>query len=404
MFWKLFRKKEEIVELRFQDVEKWLNEEMAEFLSVLNKKAHKFWSDIKFVREKLLDELQKLERASLQEEIDQRLCKIATDNRAALVRKLSPFFNSIQLKESYEQASSFAKSSAKNFLELSAKCRRNLAITGRFFKAETKSVLHWLNKFDVILKEFANLKEEKKFRRIKEVHRIAQDGGKLLATLHSSKAELKKMRKKLIEEEKSAKKVREKILEVLKSTEMFEVSRKESKLKEEVQRCQIEIMNLISPLSKIMRKFFHAGGIEKGEARIMRLYLTSPLDALREDDKLVILDLVSRIRVDKLKLSEKKRARVSESIHQILKGRLIKLNSRLSSLEKELQELKERKSLVKKVEMELEEINARLVKLKKDKSIRMSKIASLEEELKKCAKSLERELREVTGKKVKILH
>ncbi len=394
-------KREESVE--FQDFEDWFLKEVrdSEFGS----------SDVDEVYCKVEQKTESLERAlnefmgeDLSEEIAPRLKNMAESNRKVLISRLQSFLDSFEVpeEEDYRALKEFLEERSSELDEVSEKIKKSLMVLDKAQPDVTKRVVDGMKGLERVLEVDEDLVEATEV-----INRILSLETKVerLSKLEDKKAEVEEELNGLLKE-------REKLEEDLKELEEKEktevIEKKERRIEEvkgKISEKEDRIRGGVSPLKRGLKKMKYFG-LSGGDENLLEKYISSPVEAVKEDEDMSFLesiteDMKDKLREEELDFSEDEASRLREEVENIdlqnLKQSLDSLQDlreRREDLESSVRELRmDRKKedlsgSVARKEDEIENVRERLDKREDEIEKLCEEIEEFKDEVEKSVEDL----------------
>ena len=394
-------KREESVE--FQDFEDWFLKEVRD--------SEFGWSDVDEVYCKVEQKTESLERAlnefmgeDLSEEIAPRLKNMAESNRKVLISRLQSFLDSFEVpeEEDYRALKEFLEERSSELDEVSEKIKKSLMVLDKAQPDVTKRVVDGMKGLERVLEVDEDLVEATEV-----INRILSLETKVerLSKLEDKKAEVEEELNGLLKE-------REKLEEDLKELEEKEktevIEKKERRIEEvkgKISEKEDRIRGGVSPLKRGLKKMKYFG-LSGGDENLLEKYISSPVEAVKEDEDMSFLesiteDMKDKLREEELDFSEDEASRLREEVENIdlqnLKQSLDSLQDlreRREDLESSVRELRmDRKKedlsgSVARKEDEIENVRERLDKREDEIEKLWEEIEEFKEEVEKSVEDL----------------
>tara|TARA_Y100000310_G_scaffold191612_1_gene191564 strand:- start:5553 stop:6797 length:1245 start_codon:yes stop_codon:yes gene_type:complete len=303
-------KEEEKIELSGLIV--WLDGKEKPLLENLKNEISRIIDRINDGKGKLFEDLEKLEKAKLQNpNIPNRAMTIMEGNREAFVKKISHLFSNIDLEYSdFDEITKKSKELEKGIDSFGKGTARSYQILNEFFAREVASVAMNIKKIETNSKSIRNLSDYSKISKIKKIKEDIDDlnskiklKSELLEELKEEKGRVEAAESDLLGTKKKIKDIEAgeeygNFENLLKEKEGFE-----GKLKEIGDR----LFHDFSSLEKALKKY---GKIAFENGKLVEEYLKDPVKALAGDDELKIIKILSSlkqaIKDDKLGLDVRK--------------------------------------------------------------------------------------------------
>ena len=403
---KLFSKHEVPEEkIGLNELNEWLGEKTKPIISDLNSNAHQIINKINDERAKAAENIKKLEDAKLQNpNIPARAKIIMEGNRTAFIKKISFFFNNIDLKfDNYYRLIKKCKDIENDINAFGKATARSYQVLNEFFAREAEIMAMNVKSVESYLKEIINLVNNSKIMnidKIKDDVAYIQNKIKLKDTysnaLNNANSDLKVNNDKKSELENKISQIKsskdyagyEKLLEEKKSIEL------------KLNDVENALFHDFSVLEKALKKY---AKIAFENEKLILEYLKNPITALVKDNDFeiskVLESLKKAIEGNKLDLDEKKNRKALEKINNLdsvyftkMKDDFKNLKWKLNSFENGIKnndsknELESNNNELKKINQNIEDIGNRILNI--DNELEKIDIETLKENLQKEANDL----------------
>ena len=339
----LFVKKEIPIEkIEFSELNTWLDKNTGHLFEKLDSAISEIIKLIGKEKEDVLGNIEKLENAKLQNpNIPDRAKTVMEGNRKAFAKKVSHFFNNIDLKSGDYKEAIRNCSHLENEIETLAKSTaRSYQILNEFFAREAGTVAKNIKNVENYLKDIKNAVKDNK---IDSVEKIKKDIENVNVKIN--------LRKQLLGEleelEGSIKNVKDSILSIedkikgIKSGEYHNnyenLLKEKEKLEHEIKKIEDNLFHDFSILERAFKKYSKIA-VEKEE--LINEYLKSPVNALAKDINLEIINVInnlkSAIRDDKLGLDNKKSEKLLIKLKELDKEYFLGLQKNYNEIKDKL--------------------------------------------------------------------
>lgn len=381
---KKFFSKQEIAEekIGLNELNSWLDEKTKPIISDLNSNISQIINKINDEKEKAAENIKKLEDARLQNpNIPERAKTIMEGNRSAFIKKISFFFNNIDLEfDDYDELIKKCKGIENEINAFGKATARSYQVLNEFFAREVESMAMNVKNVEGCSKEIINLVNTGK---ITSVDKIKDDVADINNKIKLKNAYLKALDNANIDFKNN----KNKKLEIENKISQIKSSRgygDYEKLLEEGKNAELKLNNVenalfhdFSVLEKALKKY---AKIAFENEKLILKYLSNPIIALVMDNDFKIskiLDsLKNAIEGNKLDLDEKKGRKALEKINELdsvyftkIKDDFKNLKERLNALEQDIMnnnsknELESKNNELKKINQNIEDVNNRIVNI-----------------------------------------
>ena len=403
---KLFSKQELPEEkIGLNEFNNWLGEKTKPIISDLNSNINQIINKVNDEKAKSAENIKKLEDAKLQNpNIPERAKIIMEGNRAAFIKKISFFFNNIDLKfDDYDGLIKKCKDIENEINAFGKATARSYQVLNEFFAREAESIAMNVKSVESYSKEIINLVNSSKIvniDKIKDDVANIQNKIKLKETysnaLNNANSDLKANNDKKSELENEISQIKsskdyagyEKLLEEKKSIEL------------KLNDVENTLFHDFSVLEKALKKY---AKIAFENEKLILEYLKNPIIALIMDNDFKISDVLDRLKKaiegNKLDLDEKKSRKALEKINDLdsvyftkIKDDFKNLKGKLNSSENEIKnndsknELESNNNELKKINQNIEDINNRILNINNE--LEKIDIEKLKENLQKGVSDL----------------
>ena len=337
-----FKKKKEIEQIKFEDLETWLDkyverQELGTKIGILKREIHS-----KITRTKEL--LEELEKATLKDEsvVPERAKSIMEGNRKAYIQKTKAFLEEIQIPDKYEKIKSFLEYMSERIEELSKDTQKNFFVLREFMEHEARNVAGKIKELD---KAISTARETFDRTSLEEIEKIKF----LLEEYHDTNNEIHELRKRrqLLEEEKLQEfekrgKIELKISKLKKSKGFEEYSalkEKEKKILEQHKAAEQKIYETFSGIESAIKKHVKHSGDE-----LLKKYHKNSIQMLIEDESLEVIKKLSGLlkNIKNLELKDSKEERLRKDIQKITDSYLKDMRKKLINAKQEAEDIEKR--------------------------------------------------------------
>ena len=355
----LLSKKEATEEkISLHELDSWLDIKAKPIFDDLNIRINEIIEKINNEKNTANENLEILKNAQLQNpKIPERVKTIMHGNREGFIKRVSLFFNSIDLKHDYYDELAEKCRSIENEVDLLGKgTAKNYQILNEFFAREAEKAAVNIKNIENFSKELINAINDSKISNVDKIKSDIIDLKNKIKLKESYSIQLEKNNNNL-NYNRNKKIEMEKTINELKSSHDY---KNYEKLREEKEKIQIRVKEIenslfhnFSVLEKALKKYTK---IAFEDEDIILEYLENPIIPLIKDDDFKILkileNLKSSIQRDNLGLEDKKKDKSIWKINEIdsvyltkIKDDFINAGKRLNDLKAEIENNNSRKAL-----------------------------------------------------------
>ena len=409
----LFKNKEIFEEkINLNELNPWLDAKTRTIIENLNLNINQIINRINDEKVKAAENIKKLEDAKLQNpNIPNRAKTIMQGNRSAFIKKISFFFNNLDLKYSDPNRLIGKCKDIENEINAVGKSTaRSYQILNEFFAREAENVAANLKNIENNLKEIINLIKNSKITNIDKIKKNIGDiqdkiGLKQthLNSLNNENNDLKNKNNKKLE-------IENRINQIKSSSDYgnYEKLLKENEnTKSKLDAIENKLFHDFSVLEKALKKY---AKIAFENEKLILEYLNNPVVELIKDNEFKILrildNLKNTIQSNKLDLDERKGSKALEKIEELdgvyfnkIKEDFKTAKERLNGLDNEIKnnqsnnELEKNNNELKIISQEIENLNNKISMLNNE----VGKI-----NIEKLKENLQTEINNLTNAKVVI--
>ncbi len=409
----LFAKKEMPEEkIGLDELNSWLDTRAKPIFDGLNTKINEIIEKINNEKNTANENLNILKNAQLQNpKIPERVKIIMQGNREGFIKKVSLFFNNLDLKyDSYLELTEKCRN-IENEIDLLGKATlKNYQILNEFFAREAEKVAMNIKRIENYFKDLINIINNSKISNIDKIKNGVIDLKNKIKLKESYSIQLESGNNNLNDDKNKKIGVEKKINELKSSPDC----KNYEKLSEEKKKTEIKIKEIenimfhdFSVLDKALKKY---AKISFENEDFISEYLKNPVIALIEDADFkisgILDNLKNSIEADRLGLEEKKKDKSIEKINEMdsvyltkIKDDFINAGKRLNDLKAEIESSDSRKAL-DSLNIELSGINRNIENISNE-------IANLNNELGKInieelKENLQKDINDAINAKVTI--
>lgn len=282
-------------------------------------------------KKKLHSELEELRDAELHNpNITEREKQIMQGNREAYISQHKQFLNMVEFSDDLtcKEVTGFCKNFEELLVKLAKSTAKGHLVMNEFFSNHAANVNRRIKMMGQIVSRVKETLEDSNLGVVElgDVHKAISDLRGKRKLVSEMGRELEVLDKKL-ENSNFLKQKLEKSIEQLKQTEDYssfaESDRKRKELWSDLKQTEDEIGGLFSQLDRPMRKFER---MLAENVNIFRRYIDNPMKALAEDENLVIMGLLEKMRSaieqDRVELKDKEKDKALQRIANITKENL----------------------------------------------------------------------------------
>ena len=329
----LFKKKKDIVEIKYDSLENWFAEKSVDFIRKKNERIDQLIRDFEQKKSEIMYSIQVLQNSELQNpNIAPKAKSYMTGNRESYIKQVELLIDSLP-----KYGPEFQKEFNIVMDAFAKKSNRNLAITAEFFKDEVMTVAKKISELSKIAEQIVFGKESQDFIIVENVK--------------SSINELKNKWESKVKLENEIKNTNEKIGKVQENISKInlEIEKRENSgdykeliaMKEEVIKLQNDLKyleyfvnDMLAPIKKEMKKY---AKISSAYEKLLLRYCEDTIGAWLGDEKLKIVNALQDMKKADIGLSIKDEKKVFEKIDGITRELLHSKKEEYFKLRKEIE-------------------------------------------------------------------
>jgi len=409
----LFKNEEKKEEINLDDIDLWLEKKIIPIRDALRYDINGMVDGLNEEKSMVFERITALQNAKLQNpNIPERAKTIMQGNREAFIKKTFVFLSRIDLQyEEFQNLDGKCKALEQDMEEFAKSTARSYQILSQFFAREVSIIAESIKKIESTVKNIRdNIKhgEIEKIDGIKDKVKDIQEKIRLKKYLREG---IKEKKAKLEEEKTSLEKAYGKIAEIQGSEgykEYLNLSAEKKVNKKNLDEIQGKILHDFSVLEKALKKY---SKIAFENQNWIDRYLNSPMDALVNDDELIIASILTTLKIavqeNKLELDQKKNDKILRKIKCLNKeyfSNLQKEYKKMSDISRKINfgiENNDAKKLLESYSQESDVIKGRIENLKSEISVcddEQSKI-----DIDGLKKRLQEEIGDALNEKVNII-
>lgn len=324
---KLFAKEEaQEEEIELNKLSAWLDEKAEPLFESLDNNIHQIIVKINNEKEKSAENLKILENAKLQNpKIPERVKTIMEGNRSAFIKKVSFFFDNLDLKHNnnndYNKLIEKCSKIKEEIGSLGSSTARSYQILNEFFAREAENIAINIKKVEDCSKEIKDSINNDKISSIKKIKEdIAEIQNKI--RLKEKYAIDLENNKKNLQSNKDKKAETEKKIDELKLGKGYshyeKLLEERTKLKSGISHIESRLFHDFSVLERALKKY---AKIAFENEKLILEYLSNPVIALSDDGDFAILKILDSLKGavsgNGLGLDEKKRKKTLDKINEL---------------------------------------------------------------------------------------
>ncbi|MBT3465560.1 hypothetical protein HN451_11310, partial [archaeon] len=281
---KLFNTKKE-AQIPAIELQEWFENQSEDNLKKIDENIDSSFNEVENIKQNIITHLKELEKSELMnpDVIQSREKHMMQGNREAYIRKMNNFLDSLTIPElTYDSALEFSQSLEEKLDTLSQNTQRSFYILKNFFDDVLSKITKELKELENTGKYIIKIVTEDEVKKILDTIDSIKDFNERLHNKEKIETKLDEMNVELVEKENKKEETKEKI-EKLKSSESFieynNLIIKESNANKKINKIKTDILQVISPFEKSLRKFQR----ESVKEEIIKAYLNNPSKALLQD-------------------------------------------------------------------------------------------------------------------------
>ncbi|MBI2134734.1 hypothetical protein HYU09_01980 [Candidatus Woesearchaeota archaeon] len=405
------KKEEEGVSL--EDLGSWIDKKTKPIFGNLSSDIKEAINAINDKREKVFENLEKLGNAKLQNpNIPERAKTVMQGNREAFIKKVTGFFNSIDLQYTdFYGLIEKCKNLEKEMDELGKSTARSYQILSQFFAREVSIIAENIKKIESYSKEIRKLIEHAKIENFDNIKKDLEDAKAKISLKKRLEGEIKEEKGKLDEEKNRLSDSESKIEDAKNSKEHKQYEnllREKEDNERRLREIESKIFHDFSAMEKALKKYSKIA-FENG--KLVEEYLKEPLRALIKDNNLEIIKILENlskaVEENKLELDQKKNERALGKIRELdreyfsgLQGSYKKTEEALEKISLDMED-NDAKRQLDNHNKEADNIKNRIEDIKNNIFVNNYELEKID--IDKLKKNLQEEIRNALNEKVIIL-
>ena len=323
----LFKKSEtteEIEHIKIEEIDIWLNKHTSEIVEDIDKDINEIYVRMETEVKELKNSLNELSKAELKnDKIALRAIQIMQGNRETYILRLNQFADSLDLSnKGFYSGKRFYKDFNGKVIELNKQTIRGYHVMQEFMANESSKVAQCLKRIVESSKEIQDLLEKSPIYNLDEIKESLKEFKNKQKALSDIDKKVKDKREDLEEYRRSREKIDKKISQLKKSEAYLsykKLAEKRDNLIEDIKKIEDNINNDFSALSRPLKKHSRMSMNEKAVER----YAQSPILALLGDDKLEIMDILTKLKQNiienKIELKDKQKNKAIQTVEKLSK-------------------------------------------------------------------------------------
>ena len=334
------KKVQEKKEVSLDEFETWLKELKEIKMRTVNDELRNYRPRIEEQKKLILESINKLKNAKLMNpNIPTRAFSLMQGNREAYMRFTSKLAEGVSIPEKYEDLEYFIAKFDNDFNDLKKSTARSFYILQEFFANEAKQIAGNIGAMEDIVNELREFVRKEGFDIINRItHKImcirkAQSGRKEYEDkLNELDALLRKEQKKKSDAEKEIIKIKES----QNFKKYLEIEQKKAAVLERTKESEAEIHHFFANIESALKKYERIA-LDDGE--LVRKYLHDSVSALKEDEGLKVLEVLSKMRNaiehNVVELKDAKKTKTQEILNAENKESLEQMKKAIEGFRKE---------------------------------------------------------------------
>jgi hypothetical protein len=405
---KLFNTKKE-AQIPAIELQEWFENQSEDNLKKIDENIDSSFNEVENIKQNIITHLKELEKSELMnpDVIQSREKHMMQGNREAYIRKMNNFLDSLTIPElTYDSALEFSQSLEEKLDTLSQNTQRSFYILKNFFDDVLSKITKELKELENTGKYIIKIVTEDEVKKILDTIDSIKDFNERLHNKEKIETKLDEMNVELVEKENKKEETKEKI-EKLKSSESFieynNLIIKESNANKKINKIKTDILQVISPFEKSLRKFQR----ESVKEEIIKAYLNNPSKALLQDKDIDILNILKNLKIWLNKEDIKSKEKIIKKIDSLNYKIFLDLAENLVRSEKEAESIKNSVKAnpsdmnFKELAYQIEHFDSKIKTLKSEIKKSETELNSLKIKSKK--EKLESEIFEFSGTELTII-
>ena len=334
------KKVQEKKEVSLDEFETWLKELKEIKMRTVNDELRNYRPRIEEQKKLILESINKLKNAKLMNpNIPTRAFSLMQGNREAYMRFTSKLAEGVSIPEKYEDLEYFIAKFDNDFNDLKKSTARSFYILQEFFANEAKQIAGNIGAMEDIVNELREFVRKEGFDIINRItHKImcirkAQSGRKEYEDkLNELDALLREEQKKKSDAEKEIIKIKES----QNFKKYLEIEQKKAAVLERTKESEAEIHHFFANIESALKKYERIA-LDDGE--LVRKYLHDSVSALKEDEGLKVLEVLSKMRNaiehNAVELKDAKKTKTQEILNAENKESLEQMKKAIEGFRKE---------------------------------------------------------------------
>ncbi|MDD2666077.1 MAG: hypothetical protein PHD13_01020 [Methanocellales archaeon] len=404
----------------FDDIDAWLETASGALFPSLSTTASRVYGEIEDVRDRLRQNISKIQDAEPAENIPSPITKSGLNARDKMVKRLNYLVEkmSIPTQTDYKTILSFHRMMTSNMEFALAIPQKNIYYIRSLFPDEVEKIVSNLDRLKTIFNKLIVplLKKESKIVSLDKVPEIVRSVKDIRSTIEKQKEMVSDREEEITALEKRIEAEEERIRILEEGEEWMrlqELGNELSSLEKELNGFEADLTRLLSPIDKalkLLKKQDETGRhtLALEDRRVLSLILSSPIHALDENVGDFLHTLRHIIEGDVLPLKGRRRDKTLRWIDHLLNAEILSLRERRNILQSNIGKTKDQLSgltiLKDRREIERSIISAKgqLARLQEETDRSKKHIDSLEKSLDGEVRLLLKALEDIAGKKIDV--
>ncbi|MBU1112150.1 MAG: hypothetical protein ABIG93_00280 [archaeon] len=401
-------KKEEVKEIKFNEIENWLNSWSEKNVEHTTIKLAKIKKDLTEEKIKLKENLDLLADATLKNpNIPEKAKHFMEGNRENYLLRSKIISQKTNLPEDFNEILEFCRSFDKDLDDFGKGTARSYQVMQEFFANESRAIASQIAKFDRLVKEAEQVVNSSGTETVSELRSKIQK----IVSLNKQKEELgdkvKLKKDQLSESKNNLEKLRKEIKnkqEDVAYQKIIELRKEKETLSEKIKSMEDQLSLSFSVIGTALKKYERLSL----DANLVNNYLENPVKSLLADSEFKVIELFDKMKnsIEKgdIDLKDKKKVKSLQEISKFTKDYLESYVLQYNKLKQNKEKLKSEIDNAKIVG-EVKELKDELNQLEKDIEVTENELESTVKKLdaidiEDLKKDFQNKFREVTGNKV----
>lgn len=336
------KKRKSFKQISINEIDSWLNKTYES--KNISYKINVFKRELNSKRIKIKELLQVLSQTKIKDEsvMPERAKNMFYGNKESYIQKVNLFLDKIEFPQDISAIEDFLVNLSEKLEELAQDTNKNFYIIKEFADDEVGQVANKLKELDNLISSMRATIEKTTLSKFKELKQLLEDYRESNLKVEKDKNLLNEVLERKSEEIDRRKKIKSKI-DFLKSSpkqeEYSQLLETKNELDEKVKKCEHAIIDLFSGISAVLKKY---GKSKRNKLAIA--YSDNAVNALKEDESLKILDVLTKVDKNKssLDIKDAKLKKFESELSNITKTKLLDLREKLIKSHQDLQDINNR--------------------------------------------------------------